>query len=858
MIEIVDFYKGSEKNYSYLKNPTSEEHKNGLFFATDTKRLYLNGEVFGRGLNNIIDIEIESSILKITFEDQTTHEIDLRNVINLASNEENGLMSKEDKIYIDELPTILNDEFEKLSKYISEIQSDNKRSIAELADEIVEKTDTLNQQLEDSVSSINNTIDNLESEFNKLVGIESIIGPEESGIQGNVDDYTINLSNGESFEFSVSNGDSPIILILTDDSTIVPVDYTGKATVDISNSAFLRQDDKDLGASFEWKTSSIGNNLDTSFPTNDGNLTISADTISNWKSDLIQVICYATYNDKIYTKTWTITKVKEPNFELEYSDNKIRLYNHNLETVSEIDASDFIKDGMLDRVEVVEITAENPIDDYEEGTYLKFVWNSDGENKITYIEANKIGKIYSGSDSIEISNTNEITLKKADADVVSIKEIPVAGGPLSNLLINAGITTISEGTDLQDLLMQLFCKEIWPNVSHTTGTFKMPTSFSSPSISANKSICKPGDTITFTVNTSKIPSYTSTPNKVSGMTNGYSIANDDSQYSSETSISKNWNVSKLDEEYTLVISGGENNASYSSDTSMSKTYSIIAKLGTGNTCVASCSGSVTYSATIDEIPSYYYLSNIGKTSSDRKTNVIASNSVEETFDKTSTSSSSVSCVYPVYHNVLNSTFNDDTLVEMGLSTSKTYTVSNIPSEETTDKTFIFEYPSNNQIKSVNTTPIPSAYKVYTNAGPVLTETAMKEHNWSTSMRFDAPTELELNLHFMIEYPACANIVSLSKLNPISGEFDSIKYVSESINRDGHSYIRIYPDSIFVGETKYELNFSNPTSSVESNYTIESGFTKIINGVEYDYSRLITSGSNYSVNRTITLAKEMWT
>ena len=120
---------------------------------------------------------------------------------------------------------------------------------------------------------------------------------------------------------------------------------------------------------------------------------------------------------------------------------------------------------------------------------------------------------------------------------------------------------------------------------------------------------------------------------------------------------------------------------------MSKTYSIVAQLGTGNKCSASCTGTVSYSANIEQIPSYYYLSNIGNTSEEHKTSVIPEKTIEDTFTKTVSNSQSITSVYPVYHNVKNGILNDDTITEMSVTTSKTHTLSNVPSEEKSNKSF---------------------------------------------------------------------------------------------------------------------------------------------------------------------------
>ena len=57
---------------------------------------------------------------------------------------------------------------------------------------------------------------------------------------------------------------------------------------------------------------------------------------------------------------------------LEYSGKEIKLLDLQGNTKSTIDVSDFIKDGMLEKVETVLVDDNNPVDNLESGTYLKF------------------------------------------------------------------------------------------------------------------------------------------------------------------------------------------------------------------------------------------------------------------------------------------------------------------------------------------------------------------------------------------------------------------------------------------------------------------------------------------------------
>ena len=77
---------------------------------------------------------------------------------------------------------------------------------------------------------------------------------------------------------------------------------------------------------------------------------------------------------------------------LSYEDNKIKLFGQNEKAISEIDASNFIKDGMLNQVELV----QDP-EGKEAGTYLKLVFNTDAGKQPILVNVTKLVNQYDGS-----------------------------------------------------------------------------------------------------------------------------------------------------------------------------------------------------------------------------------------------------------------------------------------------------------------------------------------------------------------------------------------------------------------------------------------------------------------------------
>ena len=127
--------------------------------------------------------------------------------------------------------------------------------------------------------------------------------------------------------------------------------------------------------------------------------------------------------------------------------------------LSSIDATDFVKDGMLSSVEVVEASEGSPVDGHTSGTYIKFTWNTDsGKEGSTIIEASKIGKIYSGSTSIKIDEaTNAISVKEVNANITKTTRQMTVSSAIGDYAAN---TVIPEGTDIMAILANIFEKTL--------------------------------------------------------------------------------------------------------------------------------------------------------------------------------------------------------------------------------------------------------------------------------------------------------------------------------------------------------------------------------------------------------------
>jgi hypothetical protein len=126
-------------------------------------------------------------------------------------------------------------------------------------------------------------------------------------------------------------------------------------------------------------------------------------------------------------------------------------------------------------------------------------------------------------------------------DLIKVKNtIPVIGGPLSSALNNIGITEIKENTNLQSLLLSLFCKEEWPkSIKSTLGTFKATSGVNSFSISANPDrLVEPGTKLYFSATQGAVKGYSTSDSSVTGLEYGYSLENDNTEDGGTTSFSK--------------------------------------------------------------------------------------------------------------------------------------------------------------------------------------------------------------------------------------------------------------------------------------------------------------------------------
>lgn len=280
-----------------------------------------------------------------------------------------------------------------------------------------------------------------------------------------------------------------------------------------------------------------------------------------------------------------------------------------------------------------------------------------------------------------IEDTTE-TIKTTDA-------IPVAGGPLADLLNKAGINSISPDTSMQDLFVSLFTKELWPtNLVFKEGT--VSAAIAAPSFTlSNTGLVEVGATVTIGKTTLSAATMSTTARTYSGFTYGYSSSNDNTKDSSNTTITVNASNAALNSvNYTMkrTTNGSVENATANTNPAQvtldSKTFKAIE--GT-NTVKVDITGP-TANATFASMPVYYACSNLGKTSEEHKS--VAKDTITKTSSTPSNSKTlNVTGVYPYYTNKDNIT----TFAKLGLTTNKTLDVTFVA--ETASNKHAFKIPA---------------------------------------------------------------------------------------------------------------------------------------------------------------------
>lgn len=95
---LVKFLRGLDANYNQAT------HKDGIYFATDTGHIYLNGTLYGGDSEvKVSDVKVEDSVITVTYTDDSIKTFQLVDLIAEATEQSAGLMSAADKETVAEI-----------------------------------------------------------------------------------------------------------------------------------------------------------------------------------------------------------------------------------------------------------------------------------------------------------------------------------------------------------------------------------------------------------------------------------------------------------------------------------------------------------------------------------------------------------------------------------------------------------------------------------------------------------------------------------------------------------------------------------------------------------------------------------
>ena len=148
------------------------------------------------------------------------------------------------------------------------------------------------------------------------------------------------------------------------------------------------------------------------------------------------------------------------------STDGLKLIGKSGTVIATIAATDFIKDGMLENVELKQATGEASIDDETEGTFLVFTFNTDAGSKVINLDVTSLIDVYTAGNGIEV--TGKVISVKRDGSSEAFLTIGADGIKLSGVqdAINTAQKTVQNAIDKVESSVGL----------GTDGTFTAPVS----------------------------------------------------------------------------------------------------------------------------------------------------------------------------------------------------------------------------------------------------------------------------------------------------------------------------------------------------------------------------------------------
>jgi hypothetical protein len=330
---------------------------------------------------------------------------------------------------------------------------------------------------------------------------------------------------------------------------------------------------------------------------------------------------------------------------------------------------------------------------------------------------------------ILLTDTNsEREWKKVGSDI-NIEEIKTSVKKLSAPIIVAGLSSdlgnISNGktytTDntIEDILRDILCKEIYPNVSlsETNPSLSFGGIKIDNSDSNYQSLMEVGSVLNLGSVTLNSASISNGHRVGSGFIYGYSFTNDGKK-DGDNNPPKVDAEKSLDGNYSLVETYSPSTIGSVRTSTPSVKYSDV-KFAAGSVKIALGSNTIFITAkspsgkyTHPEYPEYYVVSNLGNTNTNEKLD--KSSKVERTLNLiTDTETITVKGVYPVYVNInteTNKLVNEP--IKMDLTDSNVIIFDNVPSEVDSQEHFKFDYPATHSVVSFEATDVQGNFVNY--------------------------------------------------------------------------------------------------------------------------------------------------
>lgn len=125
----------------------------------------------------------------------------------------------------------------------------------------------------------------------------------------------------------------------------------------------------------------------------------------------------------------------------------LKLIGKDSAVIATVPATDFIKDGMLENVELKTASAEQPVGEAQSGTFLVFTFNTDAGSKVINLDVTSLIDVYTAGNGISV--TGKVIAAKLDASTEAFLTVGADGIKLSGVqaAINAAKQEVQTAID---------------------------------------------------------------------------------------------------------------------------------------------------------------------------------------------------------------------------------------------------------------------------------------------------------------------------------------------------------------------------------------------------------------------------